>query len=105
MHPYEEQARKSVAKLINASPDEIVFTASGSESDNLAIIAAARAYKHKGKHIITSSIEHKAVLETFKFLENYEGFEVTYTKTNNIRNIFCACSKPSFLLTTVDNRF
>ena len=78
VRPYEEQARKSVAKLINAEPDEIVFTASGSESDNLAVIATARAYKHKGKHIITSSIEHKAVLETFKFLENYEGFEVTY---------------------------
>ena len=59
VRPYEEQARKSVAKLINATPDEIVFTASGSESDNLAIIATARAYKHKGKHIITSSIEHK----------------------------------------------
>lgn len=78
VRPYEEKARKSVAKLINASPDEIVFTASGSESDNLAIIATARAMQHKGKHIITSSIEHKAVLETFKFLESYEGFEVTY---------------------------
>lgn len=78
VRPYEEQARKSVAKLINADPEEIVFTASGSESDNLAIIATARAYKHKGKHIITSAIEHKAVLETFKFLEHEEGFEVTY---------------------------
>lgn len=78
VRPFEEQARVSVAKLIKASPDEIVFTASGSESDNLAIIATARAFKHKGKHIITSSIEHKAVLETFKFLESYEGFEVTY---------------------------
>lgn len=78
VRPYEEQARKSVAKLINADPEEIVFTASGSESDNLAIIATARAYKHKGKHLITSAIEHKAVLETFKFLEQSEGFEVTY---------------------------
>ena len=78
VRPYEEQARKSVAKLINADPEEIVFTASGSESDNLAIIATARAYKHKGKHIITSAIEHKAVLETFKFLDHEEGFEVTY---------------------------
>ena len=76
--PDEEKARKSVADLINATPDEIIFTASGSESDNLAIIATARAFKHKGKHLITSSIEHKAVLETFKFLENEEGFEVTY---------------------------
>ena len=78
VRPYEEQARKSVAKLINADPEEIVFTASGSESDNLAIIATARAYKHKGKHIITSAIEHKAVLETLKFLEHEEGCEVTY---------------------------
>ncbi len=78
VRPYEEQARKSVAKLINADPEEIIFTASGSESDNLAIISTARAFKHKGKHIITSCIEHKAVLETFRFLEQEEGFEVTY---------------------------
>ncbi len=83
VRPYEEQARKSVAKLINATPEEIIFTGSGSESDNLAIIATARAYKNKGKHIITSSIEHKAVLETFKFLEHYEGFEVTYLPVDN----------------------
>ncbi|MDE7169065.1 MAG: cysteine desulfurase, partial [Mucispirillum sp.] len=73
----EEKARKLAAGIINASPEEIVFTASGSESDNLAIISTARTFKHKGKHLITSSIEHKAVLETFKFLET-EGFEVTY---------------------------
>lgn len=78
VRPYEEEARKSVAKIINASADEIIFTGSGSESDNLAIIATARAFKHKGKHLITSCIEHKAVLETFKFLEHEEGFEVTY---------------------------
>lgn len=78
VRPYEEKARKSVAKLINADPEEIIFTASGSESDNLAIIATARAFKHKGKHLITSCIEHKAVLETFRFLEQEEGFEVTY---------------------------
>ena len=78
VRPYEEKARKSVAKLINADPEEIIFTASGSESDNLAIISTARAFKHKGKHLITSCIEHKAVLETFMFLEQEEGFEVTY---------------------------
>ncbi len=78
VRPYEEKARKSVAKLINADPEEIIFTASGSESDNLAIISTARAFKHKGKHLITSCIEHKAVLETFRFLEQEEGFEVTY---------------------------
>ncbi len=72
-----ENARKSVAKLLNADPEEIVFTASGTESDNIAIIATARALKHKGKHIITSIIEHKAVLETCKSLVD-EGFEVSY---------------------------
>lgn len=71
------KARELVAELIKADADEIIYTGSGSESDNLAIIQTARALKHKGKHIITSSIEHKAVLETCKFLET-EGFEVTY---------------------------
>ncbi len=71
------KARQLVADLIKASPDEIIFTGSGSESDNMAIIQTAKAFQDKGKHLITSSIEHKAVLETFKYLEK-EGFEVTY---------------------------
>jgi cysteine desulfurase len=70
-------ARARIASLINADEDEIIFTGSGSESDNLAIKGIAFARKHKGNHIITSSIEHKAVLQTCKWLENY-GFEVTY---------------------------
>jgi len=70
-------AREKVATLINANEDEIIFTGSGSESDNLAIKGIAFARKNKGNHIITSSIEHKAVLQTCKWLENY-GFEVTY---------------------------
>ncbi|BAI81613.1 cysteine desulfurase [Deferribacter desulfuricans SSM1] len=72
-----EKARETVAKSIKAEPQEIIFTASGSESDNLAIKGVAYGLKHKGNHIITSKIEHKAVLETCKFLEK-EGFEVTY---------------------------
>ncbi|MBQ3032790.1 MAG: cysteine desulfurase [Deferribacterales bacterium] len=75
-------ARQLVADLIKATPDEIIYTGSGSESDNLAIIQTARAFKDKGRHIITSSIEHKAVLETCKFLES-EGFEVTYLPVDN----------------------
>ncbi len=71
------RARELVAELIKATPDEIVFTGSGSESDNLAITQTARAFKHKGRHIITTSVEHKAVLETCRALED-EGFEVTY---------------------------
>ncbi|MBU0457242.1 MAG: cysteine desulfurase NifS [Nanoarchaeota archaeon] len=73
------QARQTVAKLINASKqEEIIFTGSGTESINLAIKGIARANKNKGKHIITTKIEHEAVLETCNYLEKYEGFEITY---------------------------
>src|SRR3989344_1567603 len=71
-------AREKIKEIINASDkDRIIFTASGTESVNLALKGIAYAYKKKGNHIITSKIEHKAVLETCKFLEQ-EGFSVTY---------------------------
>ena len=72
-----EQARKRVANAINAKPKEIYFTSCGSESDNLAIKGIAYANRNKGNHIITSKIEHHAVLNTCKTLER-QGFEVTY---------------------------
>ena len=72
-----EEAREKVAKAIGAEPEEIYFTAGGSESDNTAIRGIAYAYRNKGNHIITSKIEHPAVLETCKQLEK-EGFEITY---------------------------
>ena len=72
-----EEAREKVAKALNCKPSEIYFTSGGSESDNTAIKGIARANKNKGNHIITSKIEHPAVLETLKELEK-EGFETTY---------------------------
>lgn len=72
-----EDSREKIAKVINAKPEEIYFTAGGSESDNTIIRGIAYEYKNKGNHIITSKIEHPAVLETCKQLEK-EGFEVTY---------------------------
>ncbi|WP_020683724.1 IscS subfamily cysteine desulfurase [Marinobacterium rhizophilum] len=76
-----ENARRQVADLINADPREIVWTSGATESDNLAIKGAAHFYQKKGKHIITSRIEHKAVLDTARQLER-EGFEVTYLDPN-----------------------
>ena len=72
-----ENARKQVAELINCKPNEIFFTGSGSESDNTAIKCYAYANKEKGNHIITSKIEHPAVIETCKNLEKH-GYEVSY---------------------------
>lgn len=72
-----DDARFDVAALLNAEPSEIYFTSGGTESDNLAIKGIARKNKKKGRHIITSSIEHPAVLEVCKALTR-EGFEVTY---------------------------
>ena len=72
-----EKARADIAALINADPKEIIFTSGATESDNLAIKGAANFYKTKGKHLITVTTEHKAVLDTMRELER-QGFEVTY---------------------------
>jgi len=72
-----ENARAQIARLVNATPKEIIFTSGATESDNLAIKGAAEMYREKGNHIITQVTEHKAVLDTCKRLEKY-GYEVTY---------------------------
>ena len=83
-HPYGwdsekliDEARTNVANLLGADKREIVWTSGATESDNLAIKGAANFYKEKGNHLITLTTEHKAVLDTMRFLES-EGFEVTY---------------------------
>ncbi len=74
-----ENARRQVAELLNADPREIVWTSGATESDNLALKGAAHFYRERGKHIITSAIEHKAVIDTCLQLEQ-EGFEITWLK-------------------------
>jgi cysteine desulfurase len=73
-----ENARRQVAASIGALPQEIYFTAGGSESDNWALRSATEMLQKKGKHIITSSIEHHAVLHTCEYLEKYHGYRITY---------------------------
>ena len=83
-----EDARESIAQIIGANSDEIIFTGSGTEANNLAIIGIAKAYKHKGNHIIISNIEHKSNLEAVHALEK-EGFEVSVVpvKKNGIIDV------------------
>ena len=73
-----DQARSTVAQILHARPEEIIFTAGGSESDNLAIQGVAMALRDRGNHIITQQTEHPAVLRTCRYLESSLGFQVTY---------------------------
>ena len=74
--------RERAAKFLGAKPSEIIFTCGGSESVNLAVFGTARLLKPKGKHLITSAVEHDAVLRSFDYLEKKEGFEVTRLPVN-----------------------
>ncbi len=76
-HQALDDARSTIADLIKARPDEIVFTSGGTESDNLAVKGIAHRYRKRGKHIIISSIEHSAVYNTALFLKREEGYDVT----------------------------
>ena len=76
-----EEARNNLATLIGCDPREIIWTSGATESDNLAIKGAARFYKNKGNHLVTSKIEHKAVLDPCRQLERH-GFDVTYLEPN-----------------------
>lgn len=75
---YIKEAKDTISKLLKVNPKEIFFTSGGTESDNLALIGCARANRRNGNHLITSSVEHPAILNTMRYLEEEEGFRVTY---------------------------
>ncbi len=99
-----EEAREQVAKFLGASPTEIFFTGGGSESDNWAIKGIADSQSAKGKHIITTKIEHHAVLHTCEFLEKH-GYEVTYLDVDETGlvdpAVFEAAIRPDTILATI----
>lgn len=80
-HKVIEQVRQSLAESIHAEPEEIYFTSGGTESDNWALVNAVRNYRKKGRHIITTQIEHHAIIHTCQFLES-QGYQVTYLPVN-----------------------
>ena len=82
-----EEARNTLAQMIHAKANEIVFTSGGTESDNTAIIQSAKSRQKLGKHIITTNIEHPAVMEPMKYLEE-EGFEVTYLQADETGMVY-----------------
>jgi len=99
-----DKARERVAALLNAAPLEIVFNSTGTEGDNHAIKGAAFAKKNKGNHIITTVVEHPAVMNTCKYLEK-EGFTVTYLKVDTLGMIdldeLRAAIRPETILITI----
>lgn len=100
-----ENARAVTADFLNAKPEEIYFTGGGSESDNWALKAAAFANRGKGKHIITSTIEHHAILHTCRYLEKL-GFEITYVKVDEngvikLDELKAAVRKDTILITVM----
>ncbi|HXU37368.1 MAG TPA: cysteine desulfurase NifS [Blastocatellia bacterium] len=97
-----EKARREVAALINAAPAEIVFVSGGTEADNLAVRGLAEAHRDRGRHIITTRIEHPAVLATCEALEG-EGFRVTYLPVSNdglvnLDDVSCAIAEDTILI-------
>lgn len=78
-----DDARDRIAKVWLCRPSEVVFTSGGTESNNMAVFGSARALRDKGRHLITTTIEHHAVLHCFQYLEKKEGFQVTYLPANS----------------------
>lgn len=84
---YVKDAKDIIAKILKVNAKEIFFTSGGTESDNLALIGAARANRRGGNHLITSSVEHPAILNTMRYLEEEEGYRVTYLPVDSTGKI------------------
>ena len=82
-----DEARERVAASLKCKPSELIFTSGGSESTNLALLGMARHLHSHGRHIITSSVEHDAVLHPCKYLTNYDGFEVTFLPVDSVGRV------------------
>jgi cysteine desulfurase len=98
-------ARRQVASLLNSEPEEIIFTSGGTESNNFAIKGCAEALRDRGNHIVTSQIEHPAVLEVCRFLES-TGFEVSYLPVDefglvNVSDVAAAIKKQTVLISVM----
>jgi len=105
-HAALESAREKVAALLGvADPGEIVFTSCGTEADNMAVIGAAFAHRDKGRHLITSAVEHHAVLHACEYLEKFHGFEVTYLPVDRFGRVspdnLRAALRPGTLLVSI----
>lgn len=98
---YIKEAKETLAKLMKVQPKEIFFTSGGTEGDNLALIGASRANKRAGNHLITSSIEHPAILNTMRYLEEEEGFRVTYLPVDSYGRIRLEALKEALCRDTI----
>lgn len=98
---YIKDAKESIAKILKVNTKEIFFTSGGTESDNLALIGCARANKRRGNHLITTSIEHDAILNTMRYLEEEEGFRVTYLPVDSNGKVSLEALKESLCPETI----
>ena len=98
---YIKETQETLAKIMKVQPKEIFFTSGGTESDNLALIGAARANHRAGKHLITSAIEHPAIINAMRYLESEEGFRVTYLPVDRYGRIELEALKESLCEDTI----
>ena len=100
-----DEARERVAATLKCKPSELIFTSGGSESTNLALLGMARQLRSQGRHIITSAVEHDAVLHPCEYLANYDGFEVTFLPVDGVGRVspdaVRAAIRPDTLLVSI----